>query len=182
MFKKLSMTCILVLFLTASIAAPPNQAEGEIVLQTEQMDGNITSKIYHAFERSPTLKNHNILVNTSDAYVILSGTVANYRQYEQAIIIVKTLSDIEGLNVDNLAVKNHDAPLNDLFITAQIKAALVKKHFFPRQNSASWPVSIKTQNAIVYISGHLSSNAKRKVLMELIGEIEGIQSIVSSVT
>lgn len=182
MFKKLFTICATLIFVANSYATSPDKATGEIVLHNEQMDGSITAKVNKAFERSSLLKKHHILVNTSDSYIILSGTVDNHKQYEQAVILVMTMPEAEGLNVDNLAVKNSDAPLNDLFITAQIKAVLLKKHFFPRQDSSTWPVSIKTKNAIVYVSGHLSSNAKRKALMELIGGVDGAQSIVSSVS
>lgn len=151
----------------------------EIIVENEVTNEGKTAQIYELYANTLGLTTSDILVDTDEDCVILSGMVDTNKQYESAIILAQSVKGINAINVDNLLIKTSEAPLNDLFITAKIKAKLIKENIFGE--SDYWPIKVETKNSIVYLTGHVSNKAEGEHLIQLATEVDGVKSVVSSI-
>lgn len=142
-------------------------------------DSMITTQIKEAFLKSPILRSSDIKVATQNGIVFLSGLVDTKTQYSEAVSSAEAIPGVKSVNVDKLTVKNSKAPLEDTFITAQIKGVYIKEGLIGTDVSFI-NTHVETKNGIVYLSGTLDNSQQINNAIQLAKSIEGVKEVKST--
>ena len=150
--------------------------------QTTQNETLTATKVKSLYIESPILKSTNISVRMHHQHAILSGTLETDAQYEDAVRLAQSVEGVSEVNTTDLLVIKSKSPLNDTYITAKVKGSLMKEKLFGDKAVEYWPVCVTTKNGVVYLTGMVDTEEQKTNILALLGKLEGIKSIESSLT
>lgn len=145
-------------------------------------DSAITAEVKAKLFADPLIKSSDISVTTTKGEVFLTGKVDTELQYERAIMLADSLSETKDVNADNLHVKDSKTPLKDVYITAKVKALLLKEKLFSDNNYQNWDTQVETKNGVVYLTGYTNSVKEKYKIEQLIKSIKGVRSLESNLS
>lgn len=171
----------------ALLSINPLFADGNVVpaaiVKTGISDAVISAKIKALYQQSSLLKNAQIIVETKNQHVLLMGTVDTNAEYEQAVALAHSVSNVIDVNVNNLRVAEHSAPfLTDADITVKVKTALMQAQLFSDKPVGYWPIHIQTKDGIVYLSGVVDTQQQRNNIIRLTRGVIGVKSVISAIS
>lgn len=135
-------------------------------------DDQLKSQVQSALgEYSATVQ-----VQVSNGVVSLSGQMDSDTDYERAVTLAESVKGVQDVNVDNLTVKGSDRPLNDTYITAKVRGALIREDLFGT-DIPSWTISVETKNAEVFLSGKVDSEAEKQKIKQIAQGVRGVTSV-----
>jgi len=147
-----------------------------------QSDKKITTEIEALYAKSLALKSSKIAVMASDNNVSLKGDLTTDMQYEEAVALAQSVSDVTDVKADELKVKESKAPMADTYITAKVKGMLMKEKLFGSKAVDYWPVNIETKDSVVYLSGKVDTEEQVKNIENIAKSINGVKSVSSNIT
>lgn len=118
----------------------------------------------------------NVNVTVTNGVVHLSGQLDSDTDYEKVVMLTESIQGIGEVNVDNLTVKDSKAPLQDTFITAKVKAALLQSNIMGKDVPA-WSVSVETKDGKVYLSGTIASDQERQAILNVVKSVKGVTGV-----
>lgn len=136
-----------------------------------------TAKIMGKYSIDKDLGPFKIQAFTKGGHVTLVGEVQTESQYEKAIMHAAATENVNKVDATRLNVVQKQNPLPDVYLTALIKAKLIKTRLFEKDDPTTWPIKIEAKNNVVYTSGTLTGEGQKQHLLEIIHSIEGIDSI-----
>ncbi|GKX63624.1 BON domain-containing protein [Pragia fontium] len=83
----------------------------------------------------------------------------------------KATADEAGTKIDS-SMKKVDNYMDDSGITAKIKTKLLEA-----KDIKSTGVSVKTTDGVVYLTGHVASQAESEHIVKVVGAVEGVKSV-----
>lgn len=111
-----------------------------------------------------------VRVRVINRIVYLSGEVDSNMDYEKVVAIAESIKGVRDVNVDNLLVKSQKIPLNDIYITAKVKGAILRSDVLGKDTS-SWSVTVETRDGKIYLSGHVPSAKEKQVILDIVRSI-----------
>ena len=168
-YKKLALifTSCLVMLNIANATSHNDEAYFE--------DAEITIAIYTKYVANPVLDPLDISVETKNCIVSLIGQLQTNEQRNEAITIARETDGVKGINADDLLVVTSDQPMTDLWITAKVKAVLLKEQLVNHRKIAG--LHVETTNGVVYLSGE-STKADAAYAEKVVRKIKGLENNV----
>jgi osmotically-inducible protein OsmY len=145
---------------------------GGLPLLATGMDGRIASAAANSYNFRTYLKDDTIAVASSQGAVTLTGTVST--EYHKTLA-QETVSGLPGVrSVDNQITVAGEQPSehSDDWITMKVKTNLA----FHKNVSASG-TEVQTQNGVVTLTGHTSSQARKDLTGEYAMDVDGVDSV-----
>jgi hyperosmotically inducible protein len=149
-------------------------------ISNQAKDAAITTKINADYTKDSELNPVKIQVTTENGHVTLKGEVQNDRQFEDAVMYAAATEGVQSINADHLTVTRSKAPMRDSYITAKVKATLLKNRIFGDNAVRNWTVNVTTKNRVVYLRGNVDSKLERKQIIHLAQQIDGVKKVKSS--
>tara|TARA_Y100000588_G_C14144606_1_gene877734 strand:+ start:355 stop:1077 length:723 start_codon:yes stop_codon:yes gene_type:complete len=115
-------------------------------------------------------------VKIENNQVFLSGELPSDTDYEKVVTVSESMKGVEEVHVDDLTVKDSEAPLQDTYITAKVKGSLIQADIMG-QDLPSWTVDVETKNGTVYLSGSVSSQKEIDSVMDVVKKVKGVKDI-----
>lgn len=153
---------------------PSTTTEGTATVKTSDAD------FKHAVEAALT-QYPDVKVTVTNGIVYLDGQLASDTDYEKVVMLTESVDGIGDVNADNLTVKDSRAPLTDTYITAKVKAAILKSDIMGR-DIPSWSVSIETRDGQVILSGEVASAQQKQAIMTVVNSVKGVKGIDDQLT
>ncbi|RUR14524.1 BON domain-containing protein [Legionella septentrionalis] len=180
-FIKKKVVVVLVCSSLASYAMAANhKANGNNKMQNGQTmqtsaqpnDATLTKSV------AAILSEYNGKVNVSvrGGIVYLSGELPSDTDYDKVIMNAESTKGVSDVNVDNLTVKDSQYPLNDTYITAKIKGALIREDIMGK-DVPSWTVSVETKDGQVYLSGNIGTEQEKQNVLRVAKSIKGVNTV-----
>ncbi|KTD22987.1 BON domain-containing protein [Legionella israelensis] len=144
------------------------QDQGAQVVPDSQLQSQVKSALKEYSEK--------VQVQVNNGVVALSGQVESDTDYENVITLAESVKGVQDVTVDNLTVKDSKSPLNDAYITAKVKGALIQKDLFDT-DIPSWSIGVETKNGKVFLSGKAASEAEKQQIMQVVKSVKGVQSV-----
>lgn len=166
--KHLITIALALVFLTATTACSSNQSVGEKI-----DDAWITSKIETKLAADPEVNPFNVDVDTNDGVVRLSGVVEKKRARKEAADLARNTKGVKRV-INDIKVGEMTASerFDDASITVKIKSKLTAD---PEVNP--FTIDVDTDQGIVTLSGHVSTQKVRQEAEELAKSVEGVKSV-----
>lgn len=136
-----------------------------------------TAKIMGKYSIDKDLGPFKIQAFTKGGHVTLVGEVQTELQYEKAIMHAASTENVNRVDATRLNVVQKQNPLPDVYLTALIKAKLIKSRLFEKDDPTTWPIKLEAKNNVVYATGTLTGEGQKQHILEVIHTIEGIESI-----
>jgi hyperosmotically inducible periplasmic protein len=146
-------------------------------LGTKVQDAGITTAISAKYAVDPLLGPFSISVSTTDGMVTLSGTVDSKTQYERAMSIASTTKGVTSVDATQLMVTPSQSYGSDSYMTAKVKAALLKAQYFSGGSFNSWNIHVETNNGTVYLTGHVPDEMAKTQAMDVVKGVEGVNQV-----
>jgi hyperosmotically inducible periplasmic protein len=146
-------------------------------LSVEFDETSITAKIMGKYSIDRDLGPFKIQAFTKGNHVTLVGEVQTEEQYEKAIMHAASTEGVHQVDASRLNVVQKQNALSDIYLTAIIKAKLIKGRLFKKDDPNAWPIKIESKNNVVYASGTLTGEGQKQHILEVIHTIDGIDSI-----
>ena len=153
----------------------------------ERSDAWITTKVKTALLFHRSVSASGTEVETRDGVVVLSGRADSGAQKS---LTEEYVRDVDGVkSVDNRMTvgvqdgakasgsSSLDQKFDDASVTAEAKAALM----FHRSTSA-FNTSVKTQDGVVTLRGHASSDAEKALAGKVVSDVKGVKSVHNQIT
>lgn len=115
-------------------------------------------------------------VKVENNIVYLSGELPSDTDYEKAVTVAESMKGVQDVNVDELTVKDSKAPLQDTYITAKVKGALIQADIMGK-DLPSWTVDVETKNGTVYLSGSVATQGDIDNVMQVVKKVNGVENI-----
>jgi hyperosmotically inducible protein len=145
----------------------------------QMADSVITAKIKTKFIFDKALKSSTIAVFTHKGVVTLKGVVNSDTQYKQAIELAQSADGVKDVETNGLSVKDSVTPLKDIAITAKINGKILKQKLFSDKEIQYSPISIETQNGVVYLKGKVKSEEVAKNILNIVKNTEGVKGFMN---
>jgi hyperosmotically inducible protein len=145
-------------------------------------DSVITTKVKSKLVMDHSLSALKVHVSTnSDGVVALSGTVDSDSDAAALIQMVQSTDGVTDVNVDKLTVKKSKQPLADTIITAKVKGVFIRENLLNQSNEKahSDKVSIETKNAVVYLTGNVTTQKEADNAVAMAKLVKGVKSVES---
>jgi|CXWL01.1.fsa_nt_gi osmotically-inducible protein OsmY len=118
-------------------------------------------------------------VETTDGIVTLTGEADSSAQKD---LVESYAEDVEGVQgVDNrMTVRGErsvDARIDDATITAQVKAALLR-----RRSTSAVNTEVRTVNGVVFLEGRARNEAEKELVERLARRVEGVKGVDNKMT
>ncbi len=121
----------------------------------------------------------NVVVN--NGVIFLSGQVPSDTDYEKVVVLTESIKGSKDINAQSLTVKDSTQPLTDTFITAKVKGMLIKTDLFDT-NIPSWTIGVETKDGKVFLSGHVSSEADKQKILDVVQSIKEVKGVDDQIT
>ncbi|KTD07556.1 BON domain-containing protein [Legionella jamestowniensis] len=129
-----------------------------------------------AVESSLGTYKEKVSIKVTNGIVYLSGQLPSDTDYENVVTLVESTRGIGNVNVDNLTVKDSNAPLQDSWITAKVKAALIQADIMGK-DLPSWTVGVETKNGQVFLSGQVASAQEKQAILNVVKSVKGVNKV-----
>lgn len=117
-----------------------------------------------------------VTVSVANGVVSLSGQLDSDTDYEKVVTLAEAIPGVTDVNADNLTVKDSTSPMNDTYITAKVKGALLESDIMGK-DIPSWSVSVETKNGEVYLSGTVASEQERQTIVTIAKKVKGVTKV-----
>lgn len=118
-------------------------------------------------------------MKVSNGTIFLTGELDSSSDYEKVIMLAQSTEGVKEVNVDNLSVKENHVSLNDIYLTALVKGALIKQHLINKDPS-TWSFQVETKDNQVYLSGYAASTKQKKMIIKIAKSIQGVHEVHST--
>lgn len=148
-----------------------------IQLYASEMDDRIESSAKDSYVFKTYLKDDDILIQSNDGVVTLSGSVSDESHKSLA---QETVANLPGVkSVDNRLDIKGDRPAenSDLWIKTKVKTVLL----FHRNVSAS-KTEVDVKDGIVTLRGDADSQAQKELTTEYVKDVEGVKDVKNEMT
>ncbi|WP_203455481.1 BON domain-containing protein [Legionella sp. MW5194] len=159
---------------TTTTTTEGTTTEGTATVKTS--DADFQHAVEAALAQYPDVK-----VTVTNGIVYLDGQLASDTDYEKVVMLTESVEGIGDVNADNLTVKDSRAPLADTYITAKVKAAILKSDIMGR-DIPSWSVSVETKNGKVILSGEVASAQQKQAIMTVVNSVKGVKGVDDQLT
>jgi hyperosmotically inducible periplasmic protein len=160
----------------------PQSASGEVSRVGNRIaSGWITTKIQAQYFADPTVKGHDIDVDTINGVVTLNGVVNSEMAHERAVAVAKQTEGVKDVE-DHLMVQAATAqrrpvggavtPLTDAEITARIQSK-----YFVDDDVKARDIDIDTSNRVVTLSGTVDSERAHREAVRLARRTSGVADV-----
>ena len=139
-------------------------------------DSAITAKVKAALVDHDAIKSTDISVKTENKVVILSGTVDNQSQSDQATSLAKGVEGVSSVE-NKLTIREGKADsmkgyAGDAATTSEVKAKLLADDIVPSRK-----VKVETTDGVVQLSGSVDSQAQSDRAESIAKAIDGVKSV-----
>ncbi|WP_253897433.1 molecular chaperone OsmY [Pseudocitrobacter vendiensis] len=139
-------------------------------------DSAITAKVKAALVDHDAIKSTDISVKTENKVVILSGTVDNQSQSDQATSLAKGVEGVSSVE-NKLTIREGKADsmkgyAGDAATTSEVKAKLLADDIVP-----SCKVKVETTDGVVTLTGTVESKAQVERAESIAKAIDGVKSV-----
>lgn len=157
-----------------------NQQNILVISQQPISDDVITAQVKQAFLESNVLRNSTARINivSKDKVVYLSGKVDNKAQYSEAVYLAETNQNVTNVNANDLRIGDSQAPMEDTYITAKIKALLFKAGI-SRAGTGVFTTHVETKNGIVYLRGSVDNSRQIHQAIKIAKSVKGVKKVIS---
>lgn len=146
-------------------------------------DSAITVQIKAKIAEDPTLSVFSNDVSTvNDGVVILSGVMDSETNAEALVQLAESVNGVRDVDTGKLTVKNSLHPMDDAYITAKVKGQFIQEKVFGNEDVALLPVSVETNNGVVYLSGAVSNDEQINNAIKLAESVKGVKKVESRLT
>jgi hyperosmotically inducible protein len=153
-------------------------------VELEHSDAWVTTKVKSALLFHRDVRAGKTEVNVKDGIVTLTGEASSQAQKD---LSTEYALDVEGVKkVENkmIVAKTPATPdetigekIDDASITAQVKATLMS-----RRSTSALKTKVKTTDGVVTLTGVAKNAAEKTLVTKLVGDIEGVTSVVNNMT
>ncbi|ASQ44780.1 BON domain-containing protein [Legionella clemsonensis] len=162
---------------TAVQSPQSNQTEGMKSNNTQSTTMHLSDDaLLSAVESSLGAYKDKVSIKVTNGIVYLSGQLPSDTDYENVVTLVESTRGIGNVNVDNLTVKDSKAPLQDSWITAKVKAALIQADIMGK-DLPSWTVGVETKNGQVFLSGQVASAQEKQAILNVVKSVKGVSKV-----
>lgn len=164
--------CAFLLVVSASIALSACATTG-----TAQKDARIESSISDSYAFRNYLQDDNIVINSKDGRVTLTGTVPDESHKMVAQQSAENIAGVKG--VDNQLQVEGGSPKegSDAWLGAKVKAELLNHRDVNALNT-----NVYVNNGIVTLQGKADSDAQKALTAEYAKNVKGVKGIVNEMT
>lgn len=139
-------------------------------------DSAITAKVKAALVDHDAIKSTDISVKTENKVVILSGTVDNQSQSDQATSLAKGVEGVSSVE-NKLTIREGKADsmkgyAGDAATTSEVKAKLLADDIVPSRK-----VKVETTDGVVTLTGTVDSKAQVERAESIAKAIDGVKSV-----
>ncbi|KAA1049532.1 molecular chaperone OsmY [Pseudocitrobacter sp. 73] len=139
-------------------------------------DSAITAKVKAALVDHDAIKSTDISVKTENKVVILSGTVDNQSQSDQATSLAKGVEGVSSVE-NKLTIREGKADsmkgyAGDAATTSEVKAKLLADDIVPSRK-----VKVETTDGVVTLTGTVESKAQVERAESIAKAIDGVKSV-----
>jgi hyperosmotically inducible protein len=147
---------------------------------TEIDDTVVTTKVKSALLSDQDIKGFDIKVETRKGIVLLSGFVDNQARADRAILVVRAVEGVKGVE-NNMTIKDGKVTVgnkvDDSIVTTKVKSALLSD-----PGVKSLDIAVVTRKGEVQLSGFVDSQAQIDRAIEVTHTVEGVQSVVNQMS
>lgn len=161
---------VLFIFLLSIVCANADTVEDNI----------ITTKVKIELQKEPDLPVNNIGVITENGVVKLEGKLETNLQVNRAVEIASSINDVVNVNTDRLKVKNSDALLTDMMITAKAKGRILNLYLNGRI-AGGYDLHVETTNQNVHIHGVVAAEKDIEVIKKAVSNIVGVKQVNTNI-
>ena len=160
---------------TANVSPPPSTTVG-----TEIDDTVVTTKVKSALLGDQDIKGFDIKVETRKGIVLLSGFVDNQARADRAIVVVRAVEGVKGVE-NNMTIKEGNVTVgnkvDDSIVTTKVKSALLSD-----PGVKSLDIAVVTRKGEVQLSGFVDNQAQIDRAIEVTHAVEGVQGVVNQMS
>ena len=155
----------------------PNMQNTETTMQNQGAQPAVTDdEIASALQTGLSQYSGKVQVKVENNVVHLSGELPSDTDYEKVITVAESMKGVQNVNVDELTVKDSNAPLQDTYITAKVKGSLIQADIMGK-DLPSWTVDVETKNGTVYLSGSVASQDDIDKVLQVVKQVDGVQNV-----
>ena len=155
----------------------PNMQNTETTMQNQGAQPAVTDdEIASALQTALSQYSGKVQVKVENNVVHLSGELPSDTDYEKVITVAESMKGVQNVNVDELTVKDSNAPLQDTYITAKVKGSLIQADIMGKE-LPSWTVDVETKNGTVYLSGSVASQDDIDKVLQVVKQVDGVQNV-----
>lgn len=124
------------------------------------------------------LSNYSGKVNVSvkNAEVFLAGELPSNTDYDNVVTLTESTKGVSDVNVDKLTVKGSTQPLQDSYLTAKVKGALIREDLMGK-DIPSWSIHVETKNGVVFLSGNVLSPEQKLNILRVVKLVKGVSNV-----
>lgn len=165
------------MYLVTLMVAAVTLLVSSVQLYASKMDDRIESSAKESYVFKTYLKDDNIVIQSRDGVVTLTGTVSDEAHKSLAQETVANLPGVE--RVDNrLEIKGErPAENSDLWLKAEVKTVLL----FHRNVSAA-RMEVDVKDGIVTLRGDADNQAQMDLTTEYVKDVEGVKDVKNEMT
>ena len=150
----------------------------------ESSDTWISMKVKAALLYRRNVSGTKTEVYVKEGVVTLKGVAANQAQKDLTTEYAKDIDGVKGVENEIVVSKNLDTrgettgeKIDDASITAQVKGSLLS-----HRSTSMLKTKVTTNDGVVTVSGTASNEAEKALVTKLATDINGVQSVVNSMT
>lgn len=175
MFSKFGSVLFTLLFFLAFQSAAADLK----TIEQDLSDSVITAKITARYTESKLLNPLKISVSTHQGIVRLKGYVSSKEAYVEALTIAKNTGGVQGIDSDELDIKQVNSSLTDAYITAKVEAAVLKAKVLDDESIPLIGINAQTNNGVVTLSGDVKQEESISFIIKRASAIHGVKKIIS---
>ncbi len=154
-------------------AQPNGMQNGQMTTQTT---GQVNPNLGNDVKTALSDYSGKVEVMVKGSVVYLEGELPSDTDYEKVITLAESTKGVTDVNADKLTVKDSKQPLQDTYITAKVKGALIQADVMGK-DIPSWTVSVETKNGTVYLSGTVASNDEKQKVVSVVKSVNGVTQV-----
>jgi len=167
----------------ANDSTPAAAASNNLASATS--DATITADLKTRLMKIKGLTSSDIHVTTTDGTVVISGTVRNTHARSKVTAVARNIDGVKHVT-DNLtiarrpgmvhkAISSSENAVSDSWITSKVKSELLADNL-----TKGFALSVATQDGVVTLQGHLSSQEAINRAEDLAKQVKGVKRLDTS--
>lgn len=145
-------------------------------------DPGITTAINNAVSESSSVSNLNISISVYNRVVSLTGTVNNASEAANMVAVVESVPGVINTDTSQLTLTGGKPLPFNLILTAKVKGSLVREQAFGKIKVEQLPITVETNNGIVYLKGTVNSQAQLFYVIKVVQAVPGVPRVISELT
>lgn len=118
-----------------------------------------------------------ITVTATAGNIHLAGQLDSDTDYEKVVTLAESIQGVQDVDASQLTVKQSQSPLQDTYLTAKAKGAILKSDILGK-NIPSWSIGVETKNGKVYLSGKVSNLTQKQKIINIVQSLKGVVQVV----